>query len=967
MKVFHQVQNEEYPLAWYIRGIPDHGFYQDLHQFIEMSPLMRKFTKVSIGKFYMSVDHNLKSRGFRSINAYRFIDRLVSQKHPRNSIVNYHTEESDSCLKTQMRECSNLAQQLMVEIEELRRERDAAKQQLNDTEQVLKETVREVKVVTKQFDAAKKQLVSCKKSYEAAVNEIASLNEAYYDMEVELSEALASVEKELLTITEASTIFMDKNGSFCFMTKSGRKQYLPAVRRLYYSLLADQIPPSKIRTTIKMVLKCFLPNLNVDDLQLPKERCAGYMRADELTTVSLAHKASAISEKAEKMSGMLHMNTDGTTLQQKKINGVVIDDIVISVGEQVDGTSDSIVDHVSKELQKLREMARDLGLPNSESINWTLISCSTSDSASNQKKFNKLVEKCKEVDQEKFGSNYSPESSLEIIENFCAMHLGCNLRKAFLQGIKHTHTCEQTGSSNRDYNLVDTLVYEFYKVFGKYGTPEYGSGVLHFPDFLKLMCSDNSLNAADASYYQSCLSLSLDRQIGSRYFVTAANAAKIMYLKKATIAFLEFTQRGTHGNKLEKDLYIKLQDPIEVRHLKVDALMFCHVYADLVCLAKSVELRKCVLDMNTHYFELLTFLKELQKVPECVFNQDLCVFKSEKKLYSDDPKFNHRLRSNFKLFQDSVFGKDEEDSALFLQLVTDGAIAREKKLSEYATTQLPGGLYWEPDPEVRAVLEGVQPSNDVCEAILGLNDYLNSAIPNMNQETRSNLVELKKNKTVAWLDGLPEDKQDMVVKKAVASRRKVADERRQESEKRAELRRQKLLQEHLRRKILQERADKERAKLSEAHLITSSAELYSTLQSIDEEDATAGSKRLRKLAVLKTQVKIRKKILNQDIRIVFTSSRRQRPINEIVKELSEFITANSSNATMLNSPTLLIGKPIKHCFQIDDLGEERWYNGVILKYDDSSKQFEIVYEGDDAHYYFDLSQDVMLGDLVLNA
>ena len=113
---------------------------------------------------------------------------------------------------------------------------------------MLKETVREVKVVTKQFAAAKKQLMSCKKSYEAAVNKIVSLNEAYYDMEeqnVELSEALASVEKELLTVTEASTIFIDKNGSFCFMMKSGRKQYLPVVRQLYYSLLADQIPPSK--------------------------------------------------------------------------------------------------------------------------------------------------------------------------------------------------------------------------------------------------------------------------------------------------------------------------------------------------------------------------------------------------------------------------------------------------------------------------------------------------------------------------------------------------------------------------------------------------------------------------------------------------------------------------------------------------------------------------------------------------
>ena len=56
MKVFHQMQNEEYPLAWYIRGIPDYGFYQDLHQFIEMSHPTQKFTKVSIGKFYMSID-----------------------------------------------------------------------------------------------------------------------------------------------------------------------------------------------------------------------------------------------------------------------------------------------------------------------------------------------------------------------------------------------------------------------------------------------------------------------------------------------------------------------------------------------------------------------------------------------------------------------------------------------------------------------------------------------------------------------------------------------------------------------------------------------------------------------------------------------------------------------------------------------------------------------------------------------
>lgn len=110
---------------------------------------------------------------------------------------------------------------------------------------------------------------------------------------------------------------------------------------------------------------------------------------------------------------------------------------------------------------------------------------------------------------------------IEFVENFCAMHLGCNLRKAFLQGTKCVSETAQPVGMRRDYYPVDTLVHEFCKVFG---TPEYGSGVLHFPDYLKLMANDSSLDSADSSYYQKSLSLSLDRQVGNRYFVTAANA-----------------------------------------------------------------------------------------------------------------------------------------------------------------------------------------------------------------------------------------------------------------------------------------------------------------------------------------------------------------------------------------------------------------------------------------------------------
>ena len=44
--------------------------------------------------------------------------------------------------------------------------------------------------------------------------------------------------------------------------------------------------------------------------------------------------------------------------------------------------------------------------------------------------------------------------------------------------------------------------------------------------------------------------------------------------------------------------------------------MFHHVYADLVTLAKSDELKKSVLDMHTHYLELKGFLELLVDQPE---------------------------------------------------------------------------------------------------------------------------------------------------------------------------------------------------------------------------------------------------------------------------------------------------------------------------------------------------------------
>lgn len=95
-------------------------------------------------------------------------------------------------------------------------------------------------------------------------------------------------------------------------------------------------------------------------------------------------------------------------------------------------------------------------------------------------------------------------------------------------------------------------------------------GSLAFPDFLQLSCHPNK------EYYDQCLKIKLDRQVGSRYFVTAANAAKILFLRQAALDFLAYTGKDK-GNKLETSVYLMLQDPVELAHLTADAIMFHHV------------------------------------------------------------------------------------------------------------------------------------------------------------------------------------------------------------------------------------------------------------------------------------------------------------------------------------------------------------------------------------------------------
>ena len=71
----------------------------------------------------------------------------------------------------------------------------------------------------------------------------------------------------------------------------------------------------------------------------------------------------------------------------------------------------------------------------------------------------------------------------------------------------------------------------------------------------------------------------METQVGCRYFVTAANAGKVPFLRQAAISLLKYTRKDK-GNKLEQSVYEKLQDIDTLAQLKADAIMFHHIYSN---------------------------------------------------------------------------------------------------------------------------------------------------------------------------------------------------------------------------------------------------------------------------------------------------------------------------------------------------------------------------------------------------
>lgn len=429
---------------------------------------------------------------------------------------------------------------------------------------------------------------------------------------------------------------------------------------------------------------------------------------------------------------------------QKRFNHMVhqkIDDSSISAREQDDGSGEvSMIDGDVSD----NHGSGDIGIINDDSTNG-----SDDGNACGS-------EKDSTVSGESNQGNQSVKNKTSLHELFCGMHVGVNLRAA------HVNAIQSDGTVG-----IDRIVHSMWKLLGHLGShPEYGKGVQAFPEFLKCLLDEaHNLDGGteEVEDIKASLQVKLERQVGSRYFVTSRNAGRLFYLQKWIKKFLEQLKIVKSLNKLEVAVLTHINTESDLALLKLDGLLFDKIYADMMEL-KSKFLGKSYLSLNTHYLELLEYLKLLVENPKLIIDPNYRVFTSEPKLY-EDKKVDHRQRKNYLKVRTRLYTSDAYDEYMF-QLVKKAADSMAKKLMDYKADQLPGGRFWNPaDNSLKNVLHSLPPTNDVAESILGLNDWLFKRNPNFKQRTVSTLVEVMKNSSMKWFRQQEEDTRDRIKKK----------------------------------------------------------------------------------------------------------------------------------------------------------------------------------------------------------
>ncbi|CAC5358011.1 unnamed protein product [Mytilus coruscus] len=345
---------------------------------------------------------------------------------------------------------------------------------------------------------------------------------------------------------------------------------------------------------------------------------------------------------------------------------------------------------------------------------------------------------------------------------------------------------------------------------------------------------------------------------------------------------------------------------------------------------RLIESNMHVLDMNTNYLSLLTYLDRMSKDSTDFITGEEFPFPRE--LVEKDKMLEKLVQANE--------GIDDKACA-FAQLAFRGL---HQVLAKAMKEQLPGGAYFSHTEYIRDQTKSVIPHNKIPERVFGILDFFLRYRPNASTICNDAFLMFVFNKTSDWLEALPVDERNRMLEDSIKEGRQIRTKY-QERLKEIENKRKEKLRE---KQIALERKQKAAIKTKTKH--TSDVIYYGLWQRPDEVDDILNeiTSVTEKRKALISQIRFRQKVLKQvvvDKKLYFVSEKGKALSLEKLKsnviKLIVDATEGPSEERVARDVPLFVGKKVLHTFK-----EGKWNGRVLSVVKGFPEFYNIVYDCD---------------------
>ena len=773
----------------------------------------------------------------------------------------------------------------------------------------------------------KKSVTKCQHDHiEKLQKELSSLDSA----NAEMAESLESV----LADTEVHTF--------------ERGRYTNDVRACIYELLSLNVGVRNVAPIIRCVLRCLM-HKSVD-------RLPSYGLTCQMILESLTVAQAQLADELSQASGFTTLQTDGTTKFGEHFSTYDIRTekavtYTLGIRHVFSGSAKNTLETFQEILSDIDCVQHALGGNSKSTEIVKKLKNTMSDRHAAEKLFNELLSEYRadilpSVAKDWEGMNKTEREQLTRVNNFfCGLHFLIGLADCAEETLKvweakNTVQESPAAGSSGTQRLVRTAC----KAFHHRGSQQCGSFTL-FNVYLR----KNDIHKIPLAHF-----------VGNRFNILFYDAAGVYFLQNYMLHFIEEVH-GIQANRLLQSVRADLSNPCYVTGCRALGLIDKIVTGPLW--RKLRESSLSILDMGGVYCDMKATFDSWSKDASSVIT-GVAELTGVAGLSHKDEVWNVLTQSNENNIQ---------TQELLQILFSAFSVTTQRLLIDH----LPHGKYYSiTDTEVINEMASVPTTNVSPERDFAILDRLMQQKPNANTIALEAMIMYSQNKTSDWVQKKSEEEKEKLFK---AARNLIPNTKETYKVRKQEM--QKLLEDDLASKQ-QNIAQKQIKKTQEKEKLTKEIGVVGlwTNRAQTDDGLDAFTKKTDRLRVLKLQINFRNKVLNQlpsnNALFKFSHCRKQFTVEQLkhnlYKLLEEEFTVkeicNNTNSTLdeiVSKPQLLVGRRIRHRFQVEGTSELVWYDGTVKNLNPETNEFQVIYDGEDEVCNYALLDDIRSGDLSL--